>query len=138
MNGFKFDFSKIFWGGAHRAPSPDPSPRFFSGFALGLSFALNSRTLRALDSGFTLDTRALRALDSGFAHNFRLGILVWPPQNKFLDPSLMPNVPNALVAEAPLQNPLGSLRCSPNPLIVGFEKKLCSGDASMTQGGVPP
>ena len=26
MNGFKFDFSKIFWGGAHWAPSPDPSP----------------------------------------------------------------------------------------------------------------
>ena len=67
MNGFKFDFSKIFWGGAHRAPSPDPSPRFFSGFALGSGFALNSRALRALDSGFALDTRALRALDSGFA-----------------------------------------------------------------------
>ena len=31
MNGFKFDFSKFFWGGAHRAPSPDPSPRFFLG-----------------------------------------------------------------------------------------------------------
>ena len=28
MNGFKFDFLKIFWGGAHRAPSPDPSPVF--------------------------------------------------------------------------------------------------------------
>ena len=80
MNGFKFDFSKIFWGGAHRAPSPDPSPRFFSGFALGSGFALNSRALRALDSGFALDTRALRALDSGFALNFRLGILVWPPK----------------------------------------------------------
>ena len=80
MNGFKFDFSKIFWGGAHRAPSPDPSPRFFSGFALGSGFALNSRALRALVSGFALDTRALRALDSGFALNFRLGTLVWPPK----------------------------------------------------------
>ena len=79
MHGFKIDFSKIFWGGAHRAPSPDPSPRFFSGFALGSGFALNSRALRALDSGFALDSRALRALDSGFALNFRLGILVWPP-----------------------------------------------------------
>ena len=88
MNGFKFDFSKISWGGAHRAPSPDPSPRFFLGFALGSGFALNSRALRALDSGFALDTRALRALDSGFALNFRLGTLVWPPQNKFLDPPL--------------------------------------------------
>ena len=31
LHGFKFKFSKIFWGGAlwggaHRAPSPDPSP----------------------------------------------------------------------------------------------------------------
>ena len=52
MNGLKFDFSKIFWGGAHRAPSPDPSPRSSSGFALGSGFALNSRALRALDSGF--------------------------------------------------------------------------------------
>ena len=88
MIGFKFDFSKIFWGGAHRAPSPDPSPRFFSGFVLGSGFALNSRALRALDSGFALDTRALRALDSGFALHFRLGTLVCPPKNKFLDPPL--------------------------------------------------
>ena len=49
----KFEIPKIFWGGAHRAPSPDPSPRSFSGFAL--------------DSGFTLKSQALRALDSGFA-----------------------------------------------------------------------
>ena len=69
---------------------PRPPPRVFSGFALGLGFALNSRALRALDSGFALDTRALRALDSGFAHNFRLRTLVWPPpKNKFLDPPLI-------------------------------------------------
>ena len=87
MNGFKFDFSKIFWGGAHWAPSPDPSPQFFSGFALGSGFALNSRVLPALDSGFALDTRALRALDSGFALNFRLGTLVWPPKiNSWIRP----------------------------------------------------
>ena len=87
MNGFKFDFSKIFWGGAHRAPSPDPSPRFFSGFALGSGFALNSRALRALDSGFALDTRALRALDSGFALYCRLATLVWPPKiNSWIRP----------------------------------------------------
>ena len=82
MHGFKIHFSKIFWGGAHRAPSPDPSSRFFSGFALGSGFVLNSRALRALNSGFALDSRALRALDSGFALNFRLGILVWPPPPK--------------------------------------------------------
>ena len=64
-----------FWGGAHRAPSPDPSPRFLSGFALGSGFALNSRALCALDSGFALDTQALRALDSGFA----LILIDWGP-----------------------------------------------------------
>ena len=26
MHGFKYEFSKFFWGGAHRAPSPDPLP----------------------------------------------------------------------------------------------------------------
>ena len=90
MSGFKFDFSKIFWGGAHRASSPDPSPRFFSGFALGLGFALNSQALRAFDSGFALDSRALRALDSGFALNFRLENLVWPPKiNSWIRPWLI-------------------------------------------------
>ena len=44
----------------------------------------------------------------------------------------------ALVAEAPLQTPLESLRCSPNPLIVGFEKKLRSGGCFYDSGGVPP
>ena len=76
MNGFKFDFSKIFWGGAHRAHSPDPSPRFFSGFALGSGFASNSR--------YAL-VPSIRASPI----NFRLGTLVWPPQNKFLDPPLI-------------------------------------------------
>ena len=80
-------FQKIFWGGAHGAPSPDPSPRFFLGFALGSGFALNSRALRALDAGSALDTRALRTLDLGFALNFRLGTLVWPPKiNSWIRP----------------------------------------------------
>ena len=75
MSGFKFEFSKIFWEGAHRAPSPDPSPRFFSGFALGLDFALNSQ--------------ALCAFDSGFALNFRLENLVWPPKiNSWIRPCI--------------------------------------------------
>ena len=26
LNDLKFEIPKIFWGGAHRAPSPDPSP----------------------------------------------------------------------------------------------------------------
>ena len=87
MNGFKFDFSKIFKGGAHRAPSPDPSPRFFSGFALGSGFALNSRALRALDSGFALDTRALRALDSASPVTFDWGLWFGPPKvNSWIRP----------------------------------------------------
>ena len=83
--------SVIFWkfsGEGLTSPLPKPLPRFFSGFALGSGFALNSRALRALDSGFALDTRALRALDSGFALNFRLVTFVWSPQNKFLDTPL--------------------------------------------------
>ena len=64
-------FQKISGEGLTEPPSPDPSPRFFSGFALGSGFALNSRAHRALDSSFALDTRALRALGSGFALNSR-------------------------------------------------------------------
>ena len=41
MHGFKYEFSKFFWGGAHRAPSPDPSPRSISVFAVD-SRALSS------------------------------------------------------------------------------------------------
>ena len=81
-------FQKFSGEGLTEPPPQTPFPRFFSGFALGSGFALNSRALRALDSGFALDTRALCALDSGFARNFRLGTLVWPPQSKFLDPPL--------------------------------------------------
>ena len=51
LNYLKFEFLKIFWGGAHRASSLDPSPRSFSGFALDSGFALKSRALRALDPG---------------------------------------------------------------------------------------
>ena len=46
-------------------PPQTPPPEFFSGFALGSGSALNSRAIRAHDSGFVLDTRALRALNSG-------------------------------------------------------------------------
>ena len=77
---FQVRFFKHFLGRGSPSPLPRPLPFFFSGFALDLGFALNSRALCALDSGFALDTRALRALelDSGFALNFRLGTLVWP------------------------------------------------------------
>ena len=91
LHRFKFNFFLIFWGGAHRAPSPDPSPRFFSGCALGSGFALNSRALRALGSGFALNTRALRIWQLGHRiflppmefncppmHNFLATGLFWP------------------------------------------------------------
>ena len=76
MNDLKFDFSNIFWGGAHRAPSPDPFPRFFSGFAL------ISQALRAFDSGFALNSRALRALDSGTPSTFDWRTWFGPPPPK--------------------------------------------------------
>ena len=89
MNGFKFDFSKIFWGGAHRAPSPDPSPDFSraspsvraSPSILG-RFALSTRASPSIFGRFAPSIR-------GFALNFRFEDLVWPPQNKFLDPPLV-------------------------------------------------
>ena len=121
MSGLKFDFSKIFWGGAHRAPSPDPSPRFFSGFALGSGFALNSRALRALDSGFALDTRALRALDSGFVFNFRLGTLVWPPPKKI--PGSAPDCDNNVLLINALQQYTIYAYCSLSVINQKTEKK---------------
>ena len=103
MNNFKFDFSKIFWGGAHGASSPDPSPSFFSGFALSSGFVLDSQALRAFDSGFALDSRALRAFVSGLALNFRLDSMVWPPLKQIpgsVPESNLENVPwNALLAD---------------------------------------
>ena len=59
-----FEFSKIFWGGAHRAPSPDPwggahqapSPRFFSGFAL------DARATPSMLGRFAPSARALPSM----------------------------------------------------------------------------
>ena len=67
-------------GEEQRAPSPNPFPRFRSGFAIRSVFTLNSWALRTLYSGFALDYRALRSLDSGFTLNFQLAKLVWPPK----------------------------------------------------------
>ena len=49
MHGFKYEFSKIFWGGGSPSPLPRLLPRSISGFALDSGFALNSRALRSLD-----------------------------------------------------------------------------------------
>ena len=88
MNGFKFDFSKIFWGGAHRAPSPDPSP----------DFSRASPSVQASPSilgRFAPSTRASPSILGRFAPSIRAspltfdwGLLFGPPQNKFLDPPL--------------------------------------------------
>ena len=106
-----FQTFKIFlnsWGRALRALSPDPSgalPRFISGFALGLGFALNSqalapwnRSLSSIIGRFAISTRAslsihgryaVRALDSWLrtqspwtklSLNFLMKNLVWPQQ----------------------------------------------------------
>ena len=42
------NFEKFSGEGLTEPPSPDPSPRYVSGFALGSGFALDSRALRAL------------------------------------------------------------------------------------------
>ena len=60
LHYFKFEFSKIFWRGAHRAFSQAP-PLFISGFALGLSFALDTRALCALHPSHTIEFLALLA-----------------------------------------------------------------------------
>ena len=59
LHQFRFDFSKNFWGGVHRTPSPDPSPDLVSGYALVSGFALKTRALRTLDSGFSLSLHAV-------------------------------------------------------------------------------
>ena len=54
-------------------------------------FSRASPSVRASPSilrRFAPSTRALRALDSGSALNFWSENLVWPPQNKLLDPPL--------------------------------------------------
>ena len=64
MNGFKIDISKIFWGGAHRAPSPDPSPR--------LSRASPSvRTSPSILGRFAPSTRASPSILGRFAPSIR-------------------------------------------------------------------
>ena len=52
INGFKFKFSNIFWGGAHRAPSPDPSPRFFLGLCSRFGPRLQFSGVSRLRLGF--------------------------------------------------------------------------------------
>ena len=74
MNGFKFDFSKIFWGGAHRAPSPDPSP----------AFSRASPSVRASPSipgRFAPSTRASPSILGRFAPSIRASpsTLDWGP-----------------------------------------------------------
>ena len=74
MNGFKFEFSKNFWGGAHRAPSPDPSPRFFSGFALGSGFSPQFSGASRIRLGLQpSSSKALRTLSSGFSPQLSSG-----------------------------------------------------------------
>ena len=43
MHGFKYEFSKFFWVGAHRAPSPDPLPPLNLKLCLRFSGALHPR-----------------------------------------------------------------------------------------------
>ena len=76
MNGFKFNSSKRFWGGAAPSPLPRPLSPFFLGFRprFGLRLQFSS---------------ALR-LRFGLRHQLSTGELglIGSLQNKFLDPPL--------------------------------------------------
>ena len=91
MNGFKFDFSKIFWGGAHRAPSPRTPPPAFSRASPSV------RASPSILGRFAPSTRASPSTLGRFAPSIRAspstfdwGPWFGPPQNKFLDPPLRP------------------------------------------------
>ena len=73
MNGFIFDFSKIFWKGTHRAPSSDPSS----------VFSLASPSVWALSSFLGRFTHSIRSSPST---QLLFGDFGLAPQNKFLDP----------------------------------------------------
>ena len=88
MNGYEFDFSKIFWGGAHRAPPQTPSP----------AFPRASSSVQAPPSilgRFAHSTRASPSILGRFAPSIRaLPVtfdwgLWFGPQNKFLDPPVI-------------------------------------------------
>ena len=103
MNGFKFDFSKICWGGDHRAPSPDPSLCFFLGlrprFGLRPQLSGASRLrlwLRPRFSGASRPRFGLRPqLSIG-----ELGLLT---PNKFLDPGSEENAINRCKTRSSVQ-----------------------------------
>ena len=78
MNDFKFDFSKIFWGGAHRAPLPRPLPHVFS--RASPSVRASPSILRR----FAPSILTLCALDSTFDRRIKLGL----HSNRFLNPPL--------------------------------------------------
>ena len=87
MNDFKFDFSTIFWGGAHRAPSPDLSPLFSQA-------SPSVRASLSILRRFAPSTQALPSILGRFAPSIRASpsTFYWKtwfgPQNKFLDPLL--------------------------------------------------
>ena len=56
LHAFKYEFSRICWEWAHRAPSPDSSHNSILDFILESGFALNSQALRAVGSGFALNS----------------------------------------------------------------------------------
>ena len=92
MNGFEFDFSKSFLGGAHRAPSPEAqTPRFFSrAFPLVRASLQFSGAWRLRLGLCPLFAGALRPrfgpcpqLSTWFPH----------PPNKFMDPPVAQRLP---------------------------------------------
>ena len=52
MNDLWFEIPKILWGGAHRAPSLDPSPALSRSYRARFGLLRQIRALRALDYRF--------------------------------------------------------------------------------------
>ena len=82
MNGLKFDFSKLFWGGTHRAP-PQTPPQIP---ALVSSWASPSILIRFAPSTWVSPSNIAR-----FALLIRasIGAFGFAPSKRFLDPPLI-------------------------------------------------
>ena len=76
LHCFKYEFSKIFWGWAHRALSLDSFPRSISGFAFDSGFDLKSRAVRAI-AGWALPSIHTNMFDHS-PNRGELDKIFWP------------------------------------------------------------
>ena len=84
---FQVRFFKYFLGTGSPSSFLRPLPRFFSGFALGSGFALNSQALRAFDSASPSILGRFAPVNRASPSTFDW-ITWFGLQNKFLDPPI--------------------------------------------------